>query len=662
MRFRLHFASWLAIAVAGTLVAASCASPKGSRSSPLDGRIDAYGIRMEFPDGWDARISYLQGTPGPLVEAATFPRPAPGPDSLYLATHSMGPGDVILALHDETGACPCDGFVETAAPLSVIRAEDFTTWQGLDETHSLATLSVTLNGRSVVLWANFGANPASEDRLDEVNQILASMILFASVGDPSPHPPSTWEPPAFQPAPGWSVASTGPMPVGSEALTETWAANVPFEAEDLRLSALSGQLVAWPGETMKRLPPDGVALVTWVDAHDEVPASPTRGSPARDLPLQLGDAEVQETWEGQVAPNVPFYWINATVKSQYVEVRIFFSTQHPSPSTLQVAQDELDRLVVPDLASPPPPTARVAAEIPVGPYPRAIAVGEGSVWVAVRGEKSSEGVVVRIDPATNEVVARIPVDAVPGWEIGGGGLAVDDGSVWVAGAAGGDGGVIDRIDTASNRVVDSIHVDGRPADVATFASGFVWVLLRGDPDSPRVLEIDVSTHDIVSETDLAGAYGRRLINAGGQMFAMVAAPTGGPADDSLLYRLDPWTGRVQGVLDLHAYAPVAGSVTQLWAATGDALVRIDPETDRPLGDPVPVSNTGDALAVGDGGIWFFDPTNGRTVSRLNPVTGLVDVSVAGTGGIDLAAWTGSIWVLNPQDSITRIDLSNPIQR
>jgi len=170
---------------------------------------------------------------------------------------------------------------------------------------------------------------------------------------------------------------------------------------------------------MKSLPPEGIVLVAWIDHPEDAPASPVSDFPARDLPLQLSDAQVQNEWEGQVAPNVPFYWLMATVKDQYVEVRIFFGSQDPSPNTLQAAQDELDRLLVPDLRALPPPTAQVAATIPDGRYPSAITVGGGSVWVAVRGENSSESAVIRINPATNEVVARIPVDAVPGWDVGG---------------------------------------------------------------------------------------------------------------------------------------------------------------------------------------------------------------------------------------------------
>jgi YVTN family beta-propeller protein len=55
-------------------------------------------------------------------------------------------------------------------------------------------------------------------------------------------------------------------------------------------------------------------------------------------------------------------------------------------------------------------TARIRASIPVGRSPQAIAVGEGYVWSA----NHDEGTLSRIDPATNEVTATIPLVDRPG--------------------------------------------------------------------------------------------------------------------------------------------------------------------------------------------------------------------------------------------------------
>ncbi len=142
------------------------------------------------------------------------------------------------------------------------------------------------------------------------------------------------------------------------------------------------------------------------------------------------------------------------------------------------------------------------------------------------------------------------------------------------------------------------------------------------------------------------------------MFAMVVTPVDGPYDDSLLYQLDSWTGAVKNVFDVGAYAPIASSVGQVWAATGNSLIRIDPETGQPLADPAPVANTGDAVAIGGRGVWFFGP-NGRTLSRYNPVSDQVDVTVPGIGdGIAIATeWPNTVWVANYRHSVARIDLS-----
>jgi hypothetical protein len=81
------------------------------------------------------------------------------------------------------------------------------------------------------------------------------------------------------------------------------------------------------------------------------------------------------------------------------------------------------------------------AEIDLGPGAGFLAVGERAVWVL----GASGGIVARVDPATNKVVARIKVANDP---VGGGDIAVGGGSAWAR--------VTDqlavRIDPASNTV------------------------------------------------------------------------------------------------------------------------------------------------------------------------------------------------------------------
>ncbi len=65
----------------------------------------------------------------------------------------------------------------------------------------------------------------------------------------------------------------------------------------------------------------------------------------------------------------------------------------------------------------------VEETIAVGPKPRFLAVGLGSVWTINQGD----GTISRIDAKTNKVIATIEA-GIPG---GGGEIAVGEGSVWV---------------------------------------------------------------------------------------------------------------------------------------------------------------------------------------------------------------------------------------
>jgi streptogramin lyase len=115
-----------------------------------------------------------------------------------------------------------------------------------------------------------------------------------------------------------------------------------------------------------------------------------------------------------------------------------------------------------------PLTNRVVAEVGLGGYPNwpEVAIGAGAVWVAYYGMES-EGPfrysehLVRIDPATNRIVADIPVR-------GANGLAVGVDSVWIA-----TGQSVVRVDARSNAVVSEVTVG--LADGVAVNGHTVWV-------------------------------------------------------------------------------------------------------------------------------------------------------------------------------------------
>jgi YVTN family beta-propeller protein len=130
-----------------------------------------------------------------------------------------------------------------------------------------------------------------------------------------------------------------------------------------------------------------------------------------------------------------------------------------------------------------PATNRVVMTIPISqaapansPSPTAVAVGAGSVWVTSRfvvtdtiaahnsTPKPKPGILSRIDPATNSIVATIPVGLDPF------GVAVGEGGVWVANRT---GFTISKVDPATNGVVATIPIGNRPSGVAAAESGIL---------------------------------------------------------------------------------------------------------------------------------------------------------------------------------------------
>jgi virginiamycin B lyase len=89
-----------------------------------------------------------------------------------------------------------------------------------------------------------------------------------------------------------------------------------------------------------------------------------------------------------------------------------------------------------------PASGATVAEVAVGATPRFMAIGEGAVWAM----NEADGTVTRIDPATDTVTATILVTPT---RIDGGDIAVGGGSVWARISD----QLVARIDPATNQVI-----------------------------------------------------------------------------------------------------------------------------------------------------------------------------------------------------------------
>ena len=197
-----------------------------------------------------------------------------------------------------------------------------------------------------------------------------------------------------------------------------------------------------------------------------------------------------------------------------------------------------------------------------------------TVSITVRSATSTEG---DLKPTASIDIGGIPRDVAFGF-----------GSVWVADA--GTGSLI-RVDTATNAIVARIAVGGARAVAA--GAGAVWT---ANPAEDRVLRIDPATNSVVASifvqqaaTIAAGAEG---VWANGQK----------ALGEMRLARIDPATNTVSFLLDENLPGgPVAVGGGYAWVRRGDDLLQIDPATNAVVRTGSIVN--GAQIAYGPSGLW-----------------------------------------------------------
>jgi YVTN family beta-propeller protein len=142
-------------------------------------------------------------------------------------------------------------------------------------------------------------------------------------------------------------------------------------------------------------------------------------------------------------------------------------------------------------------TNRVLSTGIAGVSPSAVAVGEGSVWVANAGDNT----VSRVNPRTTSAVRTLTVGRHPS------SLAVGNGVVWVTNE---DDDSVTRIDAALGSAA-TIPVGDGPTGIA-FGAGAVWVANGGDG---TVSKIDPRTNEVVKTIRVGNRPSGIVVGAGG---------------------------------------------------------------------------------------------------------------------------------------------------
>jgi DNA-binding beta-propeller fold protein YncE len=142
-----------------------------------------------------------------------------------------------------------------------------------------------------------------------------------------------------------------------------------------------------------------------------------------------------------------------------------------------------------------PPAVRVDAETAFGYQPFYLAVGEGAVWVPIRGE----GTLLRIDPQTSSPVATIPIgDPARGGSFGSApnpgtaaSVVATNGFVWVTKE---DERALAQVDPRTTAVVAIIPLSVVPHALAV-GHGALWVIHF---QSKMVTRIDPITNTVAA--------------------------------------------------------------------------------------------------------------------------------------------------------------------
>jgi hypothetical protein len=213
----------------------------------------------------------------------------------------------------------------------------------------------------------------------------------------------------------------------------------------------------------------------------------------------------------------------------------------------------------PEPATPPGP--RVVASVPIGEQLNGGSVAAfGALWVSDAGR----GEIVKIDPDSRRILARIPVNGETE-------LAAGRGSLWaVRNATGTQSGPLLRIDPRTGRIVRRIALRTPGGDAFTgffpiVAGPRVWV---GGPNG--VLGVDMARERVVGHIALSGGYNLvNLLVHRGELWVTSASGT--------TQRYDPRTGRRVGRLRWSAgiLIPFGDRLIQ---HDRDSVALVDPET------------------------------------------------------------------------------------
>ena len=327
----------------------------------------------------------------------------------------------------------------------------------------------------------------------------------------------------------------------------------------------------------------------------------------------------------------------------------------------------------PDLEPARPPARRVRAPrrrrgpLLVAGGGALLLVAIVTVALAISGGDDTAGLttivpnsVAVIDPATDRIVADIPVGATPT------SVAVGEGGVWVLNA---DDRTVSKIDARRLRVERTVASQPVPTDLAA-GGGAVWVgsgrevaasQVHGTFAPDGLARLDADSGVVAARLALPrhgpgpGALGRRL--PGQHQIAATAEDVWAIDGNGTISRFDVATNRLAHRARSLSAASLAADREGVWVATGDdTVLRMTAERTKVSQRVKLTTFSLGGIAAGAGAVWVTDPTAG-TLWRIDPAPDALTQTIpVGAGAFAVAYGEGSVWVVNTLDeTVLRVD-------
>lgn len=220
---------------------------------------------------------------------------------------------------------------------------------------------------------------------------------------------------------------------------------------------------------------------------------------------------------------------------------------------------------------------------------------KGWVW-AVNNSKIST-TIARINPNSNEIVAKMELDGMPeDIEVGQGGVWVTDSSY----------DQVLQLNSNSNIIKAKIPLDQPAGEIAT-SPGIVWV---ANNTTQSITKIDSASHEI-----------KQIIN----------------------------------LPNISTISDLCFGAGALWVASIDGtLTKIDPDTNK-ITASIKLSSPPENIAVGSNSIWVTLPEE-KSLCRINSSNNKIVAKIKCGKGNDLVTNSNKVWVANySEGTVTPID-------